>query len=500
MTHRRFLILLCALGIAAAAPSQLTVLKLKSGESVEGYVVEQTAAFLKIETLAGKTLRYNAADIASQEETSRTGIPELDKKLEGIDRSDAAALADVADWAKQQKMRAWQILAREALKGDPGNEKANTLLGHTKIGDRWYTSKAEADRAKKSAVDAEMKEKGYVKVAGGWISKEDKPAFDKDKSAFVQDDNGVWRDKATVMREKGLTLVKGKWVRGASAADQAEMEEFKKAVGEEVMILQFDHFRLAMMNTPAEKIEEYGLLCESVYAWFLKEMGKPADFDLWPRKATFWVLKDKKIRDAWLKAWRPKFGFNERGFDFLLNETVNFYTDLTAAIVLEVTEDIRNTLLHGIGHFTIHAFSRGLQGTPPWLSEAWGNYIEHVKLGSGHVACSTNSKYGGEGGKADKGKFSTKDARDRCRGILREGIGEPMINLSKLDLNSLNGDHLAKGWSVVEWLMSTRKEQFIAWLEGMNQAAQEEALGAAIPGWDFAKLDAEWEAYVKAKY
>ena len=61
-----------------------------------------------------------------------------------------------------------------------------------------------------------MKAKGYIKVAGGWISKEDKPLYDKDKNAFELDDNGVWRDKATVMREKGFTLVKGKWVKGAS--------------------------------------------------------------------------------------------------------------------------------------------------------------------------------------------------------------------------------------------------------------------------------------------
>jgi hypothetical protein len=499
MTNRSFLVLACALGIAAAAPSQLTVIKLKSGEAVEGYVVQETKSWLKIETIDGRTVRYNHADIASMEETSRTGFPELDKKLEEIDRNDAGALAELADWAKGQKIRAWQVLAREALEKDPQHEKANTLLGHTKVGDRWYTSKSEADRAEKAAFEAEMKEKGYLKVAGGWISREDKPLFDKDRSAFEKDERDVWRDKAAVMREKGLVLVKGKWMRAASAADQAEMDEFKKAVGEEVLILQFEHFKLAMMNTPAEKIEEYGELAESIYAWFLKEMGKPADHPLWPRKATFWVIKDKKMRDVWMKAWRSRFGFNDRTFEWLLEGT-NFYTDLTGVIVLEATEDIRNTFLHGIGHFTISHFSRGLQGTPPWLEEAWGNYIEHVKLGSGHVACSTNSKYGGEGGKADKGKFSTKDAKDRCRGILREGIAEPMINLSKLDLNSLNGDHLAKGWSVVEWLMSTRKEQFIAWLEGMNQAQQEEALGAAIPGWDFAKLDEEWEAYVKSKY
>ena len=218
------------------------------------------------------------------------------------------------------------------------------------------------------------------------------------------------------------------------------------------------------------------------------------------RKATFWAFKDKKVKDAWLKAWRAKLGLTkDADFDYFL-QGGNLYSGNYAYFLLENNEDIRNRLIHGIGHFTIRAYSHGLQGTPPWLYEAWGNYLEHVKLGAGHIACSTKSNYGGQGGIVDKGKFNTKDAKDRCRGILREGIAEPMINMTKLDLNSLTGDHLAKGWSVVEWLMSTRKQQFLDWLQQMNKASQEEALGAAMGGWNFAKLDEEWEAYVKAKY
>jgi hypothetical protein len=502
MNHRRIIAAGLALVVfAAVSPAQLNVVKLKSGETVEGYVVEQTNAFIKIETLEGKTLRYPATDIASQEETARTGIPELDKKLGDIDRSNPDALAEVAGWAKDQKMRAWQLLAREVLKNDPNNEKANTILGHTKVGNRWYKSKSEADAARKAELEADMKAKGFIKLPGGWISKEDKPLYDKDKSAFELDDNGVYRDKATVMKERGLTLVKGKWVRGASPADAADMEEFRKVVGEEILIVQFDHFRLCMMNTDAKKIEELGNMCEKTYAWCLKEFGKPADYDIWQRrKATFWAIKDKKTRDAWLKAWRAKYGFDQATYDFFLNGSGNFYSSLLGCVVLENNDDIRNFLLHGIGHFMIDHFSHGLQGTPPWLHEAWGNYCEHVNLGAGHIACSTKSNYGGAGGVVDKGKFNTKDAKDRCRGIIREGNAEPMTNMSKLDLNSLTGDHLAKGWSVVEWMMNNRKKEFVEWLQGMNRASQEEALAAAISGWNFAKMDEEWEAYVKAKY
>ena len=99
-----------------------------------------------------------------------------------------------------------------------------------------------------------------------------------------------------------------------------------------------------MMNTPAEKIEEFGKLCEDIYAWFLKEMGKPADFDLWHgRKATFWVLKDKKVKDAWLKAWRAKLGLDQIDFDYFLKGS-NFYSGTARrASSSRTTEDIRNT-------------------------------------------------------------------------------------------------------------------------------------------------------------
>jgi hypothetical protein len=57
MNHRRTLILAALLVVAAAAPAQLNVIKLKSGDTVEGYVVEEATAFVKIETLDGKTVK-----------------------------------------------------------------------------------------------------------------------------------------------------------------------------------------------------------------------------------------------------------------------------------------------------------------------------------------------------------------------------------------------------------------------------------------------------------
>ncbi len=503
MTDRRLftpfvVVLMLALG-STIASAQLTVVKLKSGTTVEGFVVEESATSIKIETLDGKTVKYALADVESQEETKRTGNAELDAKLSGLDRSDAEALAKVAEWAKEQKIRAWQPLAREALKADPKNDTANQLLGHTKVGDRWYKSKTEADTARKAEREAEMKAKGFVRVSDGWIAKEDKALFEKDRTKFTKDDDGRWRSTEEVMKEKGYVYLKGKWTKAASPEDQEDMAKFKQLVGEEVWIHRTQHFRLAMMQFPPSKIEEYGKFCEETYSYFLKEMGKPDDFPLWPKPAEIWSFKDKAVKNEWLKHWRNRYGIDDDNFKWLTDGT-NFSADLLGCMVTEGDDDVRNRLAHFTGHFTIRHFSRGLKGTPSWLSEAWGNYLEHARLGQGHIACSTKAQYGGEGGKADKRRFSTKDAKDRCKGMMKEGSLASMDELSKLDLNSLTGDNLAEGWAIVDWLMTNRKAEFVNWLENMNTASQEEALGKAIDGWTFNKLDEEWRAFVRKKY
>lgn len=499
MRTPKFLFPLLVLVLASALPAQLSIFKMKNGKEQKGIIVEETSGSYKIETPDGKTIRINRADVDVVEETNKTGNDDLDKMLESIDRTDPDAMLKVATAAKEKKLSVWKALARSALKDAPDHEGLNLLLGHVKVGDRWYTDKKEGEEARAKAMAAEMKEKGYLRVDGGFIKKEDKAAWDKDKSKWMKDDDGIWRPKDEVMKSKGFILRKGQWIKLGSEEDQADAEKFKQLMGDDIWIQTSTHFRLFVQGFEPDVVAGFSKEVESTYEWFLTQMGKPKDFPLWgERKADLWVFKDIPTKNQWLKHYKNRYGMSDETASFF-EKAHNFIGGMLGGITPDQGEDLRNQLVHISSHFMISAFSRGLKGTPQWLSEGWAHYAEHTRLGNGHVCCSTKSQYGGDGGKAEK-KFTTKDAKDRCKGLVRQGAAPPFESLSKLGLNELSGDHLSKGYSVIDWLMTTQKEAFVAWLEGMNTADQQAALGDAFKGWTFGALDGEWGKMVKQKY
>ncbi len=497
-TPRLFLPLVLAV-LASSLTAQLSIFKMKTGKEQQGIIVEESGSSYKIETPDGKTLRINKADVEVVEETNKTGNPDLDKMLEGADRTDPDVMLRVASAAKEKKLSVWRALARAALKENPAHDGLNLLLGNVKVGDRWYADKKEGEEARAKAMAAEMKEKGYLRVEGGWIKKEDKAAFDKDKSKWMKDDETLWRPKDEVMKSKGYVLRKGQWIKLGSEEDQADAEKFKELMGDEIWIQTSKHFRLFVQGFEPDVVAGFSKEVEATYDWFLVQVGKPADFPLWgERRADLWVFKDIPTKNQWLKHYKNRYGMGDDTAAFF-EKAHNFIGGMLGGITPSQGEDLRNQLVHISSHFMIQSFSRGLKGTPSWLSEGWSHYAEHTRLGNGHVCCSTKSQYGGEGGKAEK-KFTTKDAKDRCKGLVRQGAAPPFESISKLGLNELSGDHLSKGFSVIDWLMSTQKEAFVAWLEGMNTADQQAALGEAFKGWTFGALDGEWGKMVKQKY
>jgi hypothetical protein len=127
-------------------------------------------------------------------------------------------------------------------------------------------------------------------------------------------------------------------------------------------------------------------------------------------------------------------------------------------------------------------------------------HAEQVFLGAGHIVHSTLAKYGGDGGRADKG-FATKDAEARSKGSVREGSDEPLDVLNKIELNSLSGDHISKGYTLVRWLITEHREDFIKWLKAMNVQGAMEAIPAAFGDeWTHELMDKKWREIVKKKF
>ncbi len=89
-----------------------------------------------------------------------------------------------------------------------------------------------------------------------------------------------------------------------------------------------------------------------------------------------------------------------------------------------------------------------------------------------------------------------------------------MAVIAKLGLNSLNGDHLSKGYSLVEWMYNHKKDAFVKFLKhlGANRGAKAQgsehpavtavrnAVASAFDGAAIAVWEDIWRKYVKKEY
>ncbi|HYC77968.1 MAG TPA: hypothetical protein VEI02_10105 [Planctomycetota bacterium] len=502
---------------AACGIAQISVVNMKDGKKYEGFVLSDDAKAVKVETMDGKVLTLLKNNVESLEETKRWGDPEIDAEYEKIDASDASALAEVAHLAKSRKVRSWQYLAEKALKLDAAHDRAHELLGHEKVGDKWFTNKADAEKARKAAFEAEMKEKGFVKVGSGaqagWIPKADKASYDKDSKAWTKDERGVFRRTAELMKERGLELVGGKWIRAASEEDRKDAAEFQGEFEEKIVVLTSRHFRIFCMEHEPDRVASFLDEAENTYKWFVEKMGKEPGTEVFPEggRGQLWFLKDKRLFDKFVNKYgAPRFGMSADWVAHITQPGSNGGTisglGLHAITTVENLDEngVRASVVHNSSHMLVQWFVRNAGGVcPVWLFEGWAHYAEHERVGIGQQTCVTKANYGAGGGISDK-KFTTKDAKDRCKTMIRDGDDEVFESISKKGLNSLNGDDLAKGYSIIDWLMKERKADFINFLESIEAADDEKvqqanALKKAF-NWSFADVDAEWRKMAKKNY
>lgn len=313
------------------------------------------------------------------------------------------------------------------------------------------------------------------------------------------------------MREQGKELVKGEWVRAASAEDKADAAAFKQEFDVDCVALSSKHFRILSSEHGAKQVGDYLELAEKNYNWFLQKVGLDADADHFRgRKGVIWLIKDKRAFDRLLNKWgTTKIGlsaddvayYTQPGKGGGLHSGLGLF-DITAVENLD-DSGVRTAVVHSSSHMLIDWFViYGGRGSPPWLTEGWSHYAEQYFTGIGQQTCTTRAFYGAGGGISDK-KFTTKDAKDHCKGMVLDGSDDVFENISKKDINGLNGDDLAKGYTIVDWLMTVRPKDFVKFMASMKQGDEKtiqiEALKAGL-GWDYAQLDAEWRKWVKARF
>jgi hypothetical protein len=521
MTEQRFsrspLLLgaaLCLLAVSQAS-AQLSVVTLKTGVKAEGFITTNDDRLVKIETAEGKTLTFAKASVESIEETKRWGDDEIDAEYAKLDAGvDAEGLAQLASTAKNKNLKFWEHLAAAALKIDPLNETANVLHGRERVGDEWFSDKKKADDARKKLKEQQLKDQGYVSVGfgdkKGWIKKEDKIAYDRKRDDFVLDEEGFYRPIAEVMAERGMELSNGKWIPRASPEDKADCAAFKTEFEVGIVGMSSKHFRIFSTEHTLEKVAEFAKLAEDNYKWFLDRMGKPRDFELFPGGAQgeIWFVKDKRLFDKAANKWgASRFGMSPDWIAYITQPGhAASQSGLRCLEAIENSDEsgCRAAIIHATSHMLLTNFVRwgGPFGVPAWLMEGWAHYAEHHFMRIGQRTCSTKANYGAGGGISEK-RFTTKDAKDRCKAMILDGEDDVIENISKKPLNTINGDDMAKGYTMVDWLMKERQEDFVKFLEALRGGDEKTGQPTALKtvfGWTFEQLDAEWKKWAKRKF
>ncbi len=449
---------------------------------------------------------------------AQTPEQELEKKLEAIDITDPDALFQVADWAMKNKKssrvrKEGRKLMKEILELDADHEDARKALGFVQFEDRWVTKK-QYKKLTKEARKKEMKEKGYVPFKGGWIKKTQKRKWNR---RWKKDDDDIWRSFEEIQKAKGLVLYKGAWLK-IGKKDRERMDFHRKMTGEDILVVSTPHFRLHMGIKP-KMVEQYMEKVEEVYDWYVEnfEVPQPPEASLWPGQVDIWHFETVQEFQDWVTTYSEEYKFDDDDKkDFREHPAGYLITPKKLiTIVAKRAEDIENPMIHQTSSMLLWWHTRSRGPAAAWMSEAFGHLAEDLLSTDkvSRVNCSTNSRYANAGDVVKK-EFNTKDGRPTCRSIIKAGDELSLLELSKLPLNSLNGENLAQGFSVIDWLYQEHRDKLANMLKIMTQwmppapnstteTAGQQIVRLAVEkgfGTSLEEFEKQWRAWVLKKY
>lgn len=485
-------------------------------------------AFLALLALA-------AAAVAQDPKKDPTPDEKLRKSYEGRRRDDYAAAAaahvDAAEFCYGKKL--YQVSLLEyglALALDPENAKARERLGFKKKDGKWEDKPSgpvkrsnECPPNEVNNITSEYNErikKSYAKVAdrlfelGKWCRER---KLEEEARAAWNEALGFNTDHAKAREALGFKKDGDKWVSAGDreAADamkkkvagakegeaSKEDTEEDKAIGSTLEKRKSAHF-LLQGPFSQEELKEWIKLAETVFEDFHTLFGVPMDKPVVgdPVKGTLLDTEEqhKKYVDACMdgspgqKEWFKKGGGEwdptpPRFEGWKGSGGKDEIADLTAHFAVHV-------LFHyymGAGEGNVH----------PWLYECMA-YTFTVRLRrSALTHCITQSTGGGAKGDmphdAGNWKEATKDS-------VRKHEDPPIDRMLRAGINSIQGDLLLKGWSMIDWWLATRKEAFFKFLALMKEAAVNDT--AQMDAWKAAfgqtpeESEAEWQKWVLSNY
>jgi hypothetical protein len=466
----------------------------------------------------------------------RTVIHEYKEKFGALKGGDAAV--DLAKWAASKKFHKDVVRAtyERALALDSDQAEANEFLGNVNFEGEWMTP-AERDKRLADHEAEAMRAKGLVRYKDQWVTPEDRTQLLDGKVKH----NGIWMTPDQVKEAQGFVKFGGKWVKKDELEIQKLLGPARRAtgLGERLAVHMTDHYAI-LGDLPPAQLEILGKTMEKLYAEWLKIFPSArTNKDLVGGKQRVYVFKKArpyqklckwvfeqyeksgeyeadriKVEKARMKMRQRETSFWEVQFR-RLSEAGKEYGGIIEEVMsahVQMPDPFEGLKAHCV-HFggNILATRHETVSFPTWwLNEALAYYFEIKLTGS---AQTFSVSVGGGAGYAKAGPvlegeknpwLDSKNWQPKLLQMVRAN-GDPKLDKFKgRDLydhkNRLTPEQLAKGWSVVCFLILDDAKKFAAFVadakNGSGDTSVEREVLAVIKHYgSYRKIEERWKAY-----
>ena len=510
---------LAALLLGAALPALADEVRTKDGRLLEGKVIEDGAAGVRIRLRFGGEVAVPRADVDA---VVLKDLPEdaVARKRAALDPKDVDGLWKLALEARDLKLRrVFEDLADEVLRLDPDHAGANDARGNVPYDGKWMKP-AERDRLAAAKERAERTKQGLVEWKGRWVTQEEKEALEK---GLVLKD-GRWMSEREAKELEGLVEFKGAWVRKDEVEGLLLRDAIAEAAGVKLTAAQSELFAVFTVYNQADTNQyladaekayrEFGDLYgfrpgERVFGLFeTRPDGKFVDDPLArrPRRCTIVVLEKEpqyqKFVDGFLRVneelrkisrpeivdlWRRQKGFSVVDPDcWIVGYQFPFPKEQT-----------RHTVVHKLSHVMLMRWHfKGTAWPNWWLVEGLGEMQEIGAFGSCQVYCVTT----GYGEKTPDSKTIGESWKAEAKKLVTTGGDRRLQDLVVLGLNDLEPWDLVKSWSFVHYLASLDRDKLRELTILLKKRTPAPEAFTKVYGSSLDQVDDRWRDFVRRTY
>ncbi len=500
-------ILLMALLVLSIGVARADVVYLKTGGTLEGEIVSETADVVRIKTRLG-TVDVDRSRI-DRIEHKKTVAQQMREKRAALKADDAEGHFQLARWAEENGLRkdARQLYVK-ACKIDPKHAGANEALGRVEYGGEWMTPE---QRVRRMELDeaVRMRARGLVEHDGKWVTPEVKSKLERGLVEY----EGEWLSPDEVKTRQGFVKYHGEWIHKNELAARKDSDKFSTIVGEKLERIDSEHFRVFSL-LGGDWGKKVSGAAETAYDHATRILAMPKDESLFGKgddetryerpKCRVFLLKNSKQFNSFLDWYGPETGQEDARIS-LIRRRKGTYNVYPVAYVVgyqfphPIDQLVAGTI-HKIGHVVLIGWRYNGTFPPWWLTIGFGEHLEMAALGRCDTTFETISGYGSANKELAEKWRDSNDWKPMLKSAVASGADPDLAVIRNKDLNELSFDDRAKVWSVVSWMIEEHHESFLRFLALLKESKGQDVAVKAAFGKDWKGIDDAWRLYVRSKY